>query len=116
MSKGNVESPPAIPQGSVMIHGYACNGLKEKKKTGTRRNRPVTQFSGVRRDMVESVGNRMEYITLFDVPFPDAQRTEDILDKLWRDAEREQDKDYTRYNKIDAYVSHWGLHYLRDRH
>jgi len=66
--------------------------------------------------MVESAGNRMEYITFFEEPFPDAQRMEDILDKLWRDVEREHDKDYTRDNKTDTYVSHWGLHYLRDRH
>jgi len=66
--------------------------------------------------MVEAAGNRMEYITLFKEPFPDAQRTEDILNKLLRNAEREHDKDYTLDNKIDSYVSPWALHYLRDRH
>jgi len=63
--------------------------------------------------MVESGGNRIEYITLFEEPFPDAQRTEDILDKLWREAEREHVNDYTRDNKIDAYMSRKGLHHLR---
>jgi len=106
MSKGNVETAPAIPHESAMIHRYARNGLTEKGKKATRRNRSVTQFSGVLRDMVESACNCMEYITLFEEPFPDAQRTEDILDKLWRDAEREHDRDYTRNNKIDEYVSH----------
>jgi len=116
MSKENFESAPAIPQKSAILYRYVHNGLTEKEKKATRRNRSVTQFSKVLRDIVELAGNRMEYITLFEEPFPDTQRTEDILYKLWQDAEREHDKDYTRNNKIDAYLSHWGLHYLRDRH
>jgi len=60
MSKGNVESALAIPQESAMIHRYARNSLKEKGKKGTRRNRSVTQFSEVLRDMVELAGNRRE--------------------------------------------------------
>jgi len=56
----------------------------------------------------------MEYITLFEEPFPDAQRTEDMLDKLWRDTEREHVNDYACNSKIDAYVSRKRLHRLQE--
>ena len=116
MSKGNVQSAEAIPEESAMIYRCTRNGLTEKAKKATRRNRSVTQFSEVLGDLVEFRGNLMDYITLFEEPFPEPQRMEEILDKLWQDAEMQHDKNYTRYNKIDAYVCHWGLHYLPERH
>jgi len=56
----------------------------------------------------------MEYITLFEEPFPDAQGTEGMLDKLLRDTEREHVNDYERHSKINAYVSRKRLHRLEE--
>ena len=61
---------------------------------------------GVLRYIVELAGNSIEHITLFEDPFPDAQPTEEILDKVWLEAEREHMHDHPRDQKIDAYVSH----------
>jgi len=69
-----------------MINKYPQNSQehdKEKGERGTRKNGSITQFTGVLRDMVESAGNRMEYITLFEEPFPYVQSTEDIMNKVW---------------------------------
>jgi len=79
ISKGNVEGALPRPQEPGTINKYPCNVLTQKGEKATRRNRSITQFSGVLREMVESAGNPMKYITLFEEPFPDAQRTEDIL-------------------------------------
>jgi len=114
ISKGNVEGALPRPQEPGMINKFPRNGLTQKGEKATRRNRSITQVSGVLREMVESAGNRMEYIMLFEEPFPDEQRTEDILDKLGREAEREHVNDYTRDHKIDAYLSCKRLHRLRE--
>ena len=73
ISKGNVESATPRPQECGTIHIYPHNGLMQKGEKATRQNRAITQFTGVLREMVESAGNRMEYITLFEEPFPDVQ-------------------------------------------
>jgi len=112
ISKGNVESATPRPQESGTIQKYPHNSLMQKGEKATRRNRSITQFTGVLREMVESAGNRMEYITLFEEPFPDAQQTEDMLDKLGRDTEREHVNDYACDSKIDVHVSHKRLHRL----
>ena len=54
-----------------------------------KRNRSVNQFTGVVREMAESAVNRIETITLFAEPFPNVQPCEAILDKVWRDVERD---------------------------
>ena len=66
ISKGNVESAPAIPQESAIIYRYARYGLTEKGKKANRQNRSVTQFLGVLRDLIKLAGNCMDYITLFE--------------------------------------------------
>jgi len=86
--KGNFESATPRPQESGTIHKYPHNGLMQKGEKATRWYRSLTQFTGVLREMVESAGNHLKYITVFKEPFPDAQRTEDMLDKLWWDTER----------------------------
>jgi len=73
MSKGNVESATPRQQESGTIYKYPRNGRMQKGEKATRRNRSITDFTGVLREMVESAGNRMEYITLFEEPFPDVQ-------------------------------------------
>jgi len=65
ISKGNIEGALLRPQESGTINKYPRNGFTQKGEKATRRNRSITQFSGVLREMVESAGNRMEYITLF---------------------------------------------------
>ncbi|RPB18093.1 hypothetical protein L211DRAFT_854478 [Terfezia boudieri ATCC MYA-4762] len=94
-----LESPIRPPMGLV---GGKPN-LGEVTK-GYKRNRLITQFTGVLQDMIESVGNKIEYITLFEEPFPDSQRAEDILTKVWREAERHHKYHQTRDNRIDAYI------------
>ena len=73
-------------------------GRKEK------RNRSVNQFTGVLREMADSAANRIETITLFEEPFPNVQRYEARLDKVWRDVERDHIQDHPRDIKIDSYV------------
>jgi len=114
ISKGNVESATPRPQESGTMYKYPRNGLMQKGENATRRNRSITQFTGVLQEMVESAGNRMKYITVFKEPFPDAQQTEDMLDKVWRNSEREHVNDYARDSKIDAYVSRKRLHRLQE--
>ena len=55
--------------------------------------------------MVELVGNSIEYITLFEKPFYEEQRTEDMVDKVWREAERERIPDHPPDQEIEAHVS-----------
>ncbi|KAF8429883.1 hypothetical protein BGX38DRAFT_1278127 [Terfezia claveryi] len=78
-----------------------AEGAKRQK-----RNRSITQFTGLLRDMTETAVNRLETITLFEEPFPDPQRAEDILAKAWREAETYHLHDHSRDNKIDSYVRH----------
>ena len=66
ISKDNVESATPRPQESRTIHKYLRNSLMQKGEKATTRNRSITEFTGVLREMVESAGNRMEYITLFE--------------------------------------------------
>ena len=81
-----------------MDHLSRAVGRKEKW------NRSVNQFTGVLRGMAESAANRIETITLFEEPFPNVQRCEAILDKVWRDVERDHIQDHPRDIKIDSYV------------
>ncbi|KAF8427095.1 hypothetical protein BGX38DRAFT_1278846 [Terfezia claveryi] len=117
VSKANIEAAKPRPLESIMTNSYLRNarehtsvlvgssvvGIQKGEKI-SRRNRSITQFCRVLRDMVETAGNSIEYITLFEDPFPDAQRMEEILDKVWWDVERDHVTDHTRDNKIDAYL------------
>ncbi|RPB18107.1 hypothetical protein L211DRAFT_854461 [Terfezia boudieri ATCC MYA-4762] len=94
-----LESPIRPPMGLV---GGKPNAAEVTK--GHKRNRSITQFTGVLRDIIESAGNKIEYITLFEELFPDPQRVEDILAKVWREAERHHEYDQTHDNRIDAYL------------
>ncbi|KAF8440697.1 hypothetical protein BGX38DRAFT_1272958 [Terfezia claveryi] len=117
VSKANIEAAKPRPLESIMTNSYPRNawehtsvlvgssvvGIQKGEKI-SRRNRSITQFCRVLRDMVETAGNSVEYITLFEDPFSDAQRMEEILDKVWRDVEQDHVTDHARDNKIDAYL------------
>ena len=55
--------------------------------------------------MAESAANGIETITLFEEPFPNVQRCEALLDKVWSNVERDHVQDHLRDVKIDSYVS-----------
>ena len=82
-----------------MDPGSRAVGRKEK------RNWSVNQFTGVLREMAESVANRMQTITLFEEPFPNVQCCEATLDNVWRDMECDHVQDHLRDVKIDSYTS-----------
>ena len=65
----------------------------------------MNQFTGVLREMAESAAKRIETITLFEEPLPNVQWCEVILDKVWRDMERDHIHDQSRDIQIDSYVS-----------
>lgn len=52
-----------------------------------------------------NAANRIERITFFEEPLPDADRTEYILAQVWKEAEVECGVDEERTSNIDAYVS-----------
>jgi len=56
---------------------------------GARRNRSVTQFDGITKAMMSIAAKRIEMITFFEDPLPDARRTEAMLANAWRAAEVE---------------------------
>ena len=86
-------------QGDLSMDPFSrAVGRKEK------RNRSVNQFTGVLREMAESAANRIVTITLFEEPFPNVQWCEAILDKVWRDVERDHVQDHHRDINIDSYV------------
>ena len=52
-----------------------------------------------------SAANRIERITYFEEPLPDADHGEYILAQSWKEAEVECGVDTERTGKIDTYVS-----------
>ena len=81
-----------------MYHLSSAVGRNEE------RNGSANQFIGAVREMAESAANRIKTITLFEVPFPNVQRCEAILDKVCRDVERDHVQDHLHEVEIDSYV------------
>jgi len=54
--------------------------------------------------MVPDAANDIEWITLFQDPLPDPQRSQVILETVWTNTELKLAADVVRSNKIDAYV------------
>ncbi|KAF8434408.1 hypothetical protein BGX38DRAFT_1275492 [Terfezia claveryi] len=100
----SLESPMRRTGAMEDVVGTPSKTKAVKGTPSQKRNRSITQFTGFLRDMTESAGNRIEHITLFEEPFPDPQRMEDMLNKVWRETEVEYQKDHSRDNKIDSYL------------
>jgi len=87
----------------LLLYGQAA--LVWKGCTGEKRNRSITQFQGLVRDMVEAAANEVESITLFQDPLPDPQRSQVVLETVWTNVELRFKKDVDKEGKIVAYVS-----------
>ncbi|KAF8421859.1 hypothetical protein EV426DRAFT_575578 [Tirmania nivea] len=74
-------------------------------KANSWRNRSFIQFEGIIKAVVYNAANRIERITFFEEPLLDADRTEYLLAKVWKEAEIECGVDEERTSKIDAYMS-----------
>ena len=70
-----------------------------------KRNRSINQFKGLKRDLAELAADKIELITFFEEPLPDPEKSEQIIDQAWRDAEHQFGVDHPRDLKVDAYVS-----------
>ncbi|KAF8420542.1 hypothetical protein BGX38DRAFT_1280178 [Terfezia claveryi] len=79
---GPLESPISMRPPMGQVDGTSSRISTAEVAKTKKRTQSITQFPGVLRDITESAGNRIEYITLFEELFPDPQRTEDILAEL----------------------------------
>ena len=86
-----------------MLHKAPAHKRRARPRK-KRRNRSVSKFSGDEREMAEAAADNMQLVTLIQYPLPDPERSQDIVEAIWKKIQNEFGCDCELSEDMDRYV------------